>query len=101
MKTYYITVIVGSVLIIIAWIALIVMLFCGLKWIGSVSIDLFLPPGEINTTSCFEKILCGFLTVSVIIIVLRIFFFLFDKISNIYDLLIKIILEIIYGNKNN
>ena len=100
MKTYYITVIVGSVLIIIAWIALIVMLFCGLKWIGSVSIDLFLPPGEINTTSWFEKILCGFLTVSVIIIVLRIFF-LFDKISNIYDFLIKIILEIIYGNKNN
>lgn len=84
MKTYYITVIVGSVLTIIA-----------------VSIDLFLPPGEINTISWFEKILCGFLTVSVTIIVLRIFFFLFDKLSNIYDSLIKIILEIIYGNKNN
>lgn len=84
MKTYYITVIVGSVLTIIA-----------------VSIDLFLPPGEINTTSWFEKILCGFLTISVIIMVLRIFFFLLDKLSNIYDSLIKIILEIIYGNKNN
>lgn len=84
MKTYYITMIVGSVLTIIA-----------------VSIDLFLPPGEINTTSWFEKILCGFLTVSVIVIVLRIFFFLLDKLSNIYDYLIKIILEIIYGNKNN